>query len=249
MVSEVFDEAGDDSDLHDAHMLSQWTDRRSAGLAGLDQARRLLEAGDRTTAEEVARQSLKEMRSALNWAEFWPHEEQAHDELDESGRWVRSTFGCHLTREGTIYSQACPVALGHNRVGFSVGGVANRICSLCVEDLSECPHMRGRAYLVPGGSGDLGWCRVCGAAEACEHESTQLYRASVVARIHDMNLDEVSLVTRPAHPDARIETMSVSHEDLAEAIGADDFSPGVDVVCSRCLLPCEGLIRPQFPHR
>src|SRR4051812_29608518 len=105
MATDRFEEAGDDGDLRDAHTLSQWQDRRSVGLAYLERAKALLDSGDHEHAEEVARQALKQMRSALNWAEFGPIEDQAHRELDEYGRWVRETFGCHLSREGETYSQ------------------------------------------------------------------------------------------------------------------------------------------------
>ena len=34
-------------------------------------------------------------------------------------------------RFSTGYSQTCPVALAHNRIGMSIGGTARRLCSLC----------------------------------------------------------------------------------------------------------------------
>jgi hypothetical protein len=92
----------------------------------------------------------------LNWAEDGPREAEAHTRLDEAGRWVRATFGCMLEQDGTAYFVSCPVRLGHVRVGLSIGGTAHRICSLCGEDVSECEHQRGVAYLVPGGVTDLG---------------------------------------------------------------------------------------------
>jgi hypothetical protein len=246
-ASDQFPDDGPDDDLREAHLLDEWRTRRETGLAGLQKAAQLLESGDRQASEVAARGALSAFASALNWAEFGPNEDQAHRELDEAGRWVRLTFGCRITRDGTDYRQTCPVALGHTRIGFSVGGVATRICGLCGGDLSECPHQRGRAYLVPGGVGDLGWCRVCGASTSCEHSPQQTYRASVIARIVKMDLEEVSLVSRPAHPDARMGSMSISHIDLREALG-EDFVPGVDVVCSRCLTSCPGLSRRELPH-
>jgi hypothetical protein len=68
--------------------------------------------------------------------------------MDQAGAWVRETFGCQLTRSGTRYSQTCPVALAHNRIGMSIGGTARRLCSLCGDDLSECEHIPGISYLV-----------------------------------------------------------------------------------------------------
>ena len=157
----------------------------------------------RKRAERDARQALRAYRGAIDWAEDTAREEEAHRLLDEAGRWVRRTFGCHLKREGAQYSQACPVALGHDRIGLSVGGRASkRVCSLCGMDVSECEHLPGSAYLVPGGTDDLGGCRVFGESE-CDHLPTESYRASLVSIIQEMELDEVSIVTRPAHPEAR----------------------------------------------
>lgn len=245
--SSSFPEAGDSEDLHAEFLVRQWSTRREAGLEGLARARSLLELGDRKQAEVQARESFVALRSALNWAEFGPNEDQAHRELDDAGAWVRRTFGCTLARAGTEYEQACPVALAHNRIGLSVGGAAVRVCSLCGEDLSECPHMRDRAYLVPGGVGELGWCRVCVKHESCGHSGDQTYRAYVIAVITQMELEEVSFVSRPAHPDARLGSVSISHEDLREALGPD-FHPGIEVSCDRCLKPCSGLVRPSIPH-
>ncbi len=133
-------------------------------------------------------------------------EGDAHRRLDAAGRWVRRTFGCHLEEHGTQYAQTCPVALGHNRIGLSVGGrAAKRLCSLCGFDVSECEHLPGIAYLVPGGADALGWCRVCSRPECENHVPTETYRASLVSIIQEIDLDEVSIVTKPAHPEARIQ--------------------------------------------
>jgi hypothetical protein len=129
---------------------------------------------------------------------------------------------------------------------MSIGGVATRICSLCGVDFSECEHLPGVAYLVPGGTADLGWCRVC-LQEHCNHDDGQTYRVAVVAIITEMRLNEVSLVSKPAHPEARFTAISIPVSDLAEALG-DEFAPGLDVSCDRCLLPCDGLQKHDAVH-
>jgi hypothetical protein len=101
--------------------------------------------------------------------------------------------------------------------------------------------MPGTAYMVPGGTSELGWCRVC-VQESCDHKSSQQYRAGVVAIIKQMDLQEVSLVCKPAHPEARMTEISILVSDLREALG-DQFTPGMEVSCDRCLLPCEGLTK------
>ena len=198
-------------------------------------------------AERDARQALGRLRSALNWAEDTEFEDEAHRSLDDAGRWVCETFGCKLTRSGATYTQTCPVALSHGGIGMSVGGVAKqRVCSLCGADVSECEHMPGTAYLVPGGADELGWCRVC-LKESCGHVPTDSYRVSLVSIIREMTFDEVSIVSKPAHPDARMMSVSIDVAALSTELG-DGFVPGADVRCSRCLLPCEGLHRPEIPH-
>ena len=86
-------------------------------------ARARLEAvvGDRKEAERFARSALADYRAAMDWTEDTPEFEVAHFRLDEAGRWVRETFGCWLTRNGTSYQRTCPVDLAHDRIGLSPG--------------------------------------------------------------------------------------------------------------------------------
>jgi hypothetical protein len=247
-----FPSAGPDNDLRRAYYEDQIRSRRAEGDRLMRQARGFLPRAHhikaRKSTERDARQALAAYRASLDWAEDTDLEDESHRLLDEAGRWVRQTFGCCLERDGTQYTQACPVALGHNRIGLSVGGrAAKRVCSLCGMDVSECEHLPGTAYLVPGGADDLGWCRVCCQPE-CDHLPTESYRASLVSIIQEMELDEVSIVAKPAHPEARIQAVSVSVAELRARLGKD-FEPGMDVSCDRCLLPCEGLIRhEEIPH-
>ncbi len=103
------------------------------------------------------------------------------------------------------------------------------------------------AYMVPGGDTGLGWCRVCTSSEGCDHLPDQQYRAGVTAIIRKMDLAEVSLVSKPAHPEARIADMSVDTADLQDALGPK-FRPGMPVSCDKCLQKCPGLFRPDLPH-
>lgn len=195
-----------------------------------------------TEAEAVARSALAEFASALNWAEDSVLEGSVHARMDQAGRWVREEFGCTLRRDGNEYSQACPVALAHNRIGLSIGGYSRKLCSICGEDFSECQHQPGVEYRAQGGLEPLGWCRVCGNKDGCEHLADETYRARLIAIVVEMDLDEISLVAKPAHPDARLTSVSYSVRELKDALG-DDFEPGVEVDCNRCLRPCQGLNR------
>ncbi|MDY6948933.1 MAG: hypothetical protein SXG53_24835 [Pseudomonadota bacterium] len=240
-----FVKTGPSDDLLDAHHRQEIDSRLGNARSHIIAAQSALvtDAGD-TTAEVEARDALSAYASALNWAEDTDLEEAVHNEMDGAGAWVRRTFGCAVAREGSEYFQRCPVALAHTRVGLSVGGYARKRCSLCGDDLSECPHFPGVAYLVPGGPDNLGWCRICLREEGCEHASDQMYRASVVSTIVEMALEEVSIVAKPAQPDARISSISMSVGELQQALG-DRFVAGLDVSCNRCLSACAGLHRIQ----
>lgn len=206
-----------------------------------------MHASGRLDAEGAARTALEGFASALNWADGGPFEEAVHARMDLAGRWVRQRFGCQLHREGNEYFQRCPVALGHTRLGMSVGGLSQKVCSICGEDFSECPHTPGTEYIVEGGIGPLEWCRVCGAREQCEHVPSERYRAQLIVIVVDMQVEEVSLVDNPAYPDARITSIPYALEDLRKALG-HDFEPGVDVACNRCLIACDGRARrPSSP--
>lgn len=241
----LFTASGSDEDLREAYRRKQIEDPRSSAQALMQSARvAIARPGDHSSlerAETDARKALALFARSLDWAEDTDEEEGAHRLMDEAGAWVRRTFGCHLARSGTEYRQRCPVALAHNRIGMSIGGTAVRVCSLCGEDFSECEHLPGTAYMVPGGSSGLGWCRVC-LQESCDHRSTQRYRVSVIAIIKHMDVQEISLVPKPAHPEARVLEMSISVSDLRDTLG-DEFIPGSEVSCDRCLLPCDGLVR------
>jgi hypothetical protein len=244
-----FPASGSDADLRDAYRRQQVAERRESAHGLLSSAQAIV-AGDADAkalarAEEEARAALGFFASSLDWAEDSSEEDEAHRQMDVAGKWVRQTFGCNLKRSGTEYQQTCPVALAHNRLGFSVGGYATRICSLCGNDLSECQHESGTAYLVPGGPEPLGWCRVC-LKDTCEHSASETYRVSVVGKLTDMRVEEISLVHKPAQPEARILAMSVTASDLRELLG-DEFVPGIEVSCDRCLLPCGGLIKHHAP--
>jgi hypothetical protein len=51
---------------------------------------------------------------------------------------------------------------------------------------------------------------------------------------------EVSLVARPAHPDARLQSVSVATADVRASLGAR-FRTGMPVSCDRCLSSCDGV--------
>lgn len=224
---------------HTSAMINRLT---MEGLAMLGQSA-VTRGVEHPMAEYRGRQALRKLRSALDWAEDTELEAPTHQTLDDAGAWVRRSFGCQVPHDGAKYWLDCPVQLAHTRIGLSVGGTAHKICSLCGNDLADCPHVPGQRYGVPGGTLDLGWCRVCMSRDNCEHLATETYSASAVSIVDRMDLEEVSFVGKPAIPDARVERESLPIEDLAKALGPD-FQPGTDLACDYCLHPCPGLHRP-----
>lgn len=162
--------------------------------------------------------AVRTLRSAMNWLEDAEHFEVAHQRLDAAGVLRREHFRdqCHLAYGDDGYAQKCPVALAHNRVGMSIGYIVRSAeCSICGLDPEDCAHIVGREY----------------DGERC------------IRIIKQVDLLEVSLVGRPAQPDARIESIGVSNSEIRNKLGSA-FTPGIPVTCDICLTPCTGVSRP-----
>lgn len=187
----------------------------------MNHARYLVQVeGASDEADARAREGLATLRSAMNWLEGTAEFEEAHAVLDEEGRFTRETFGCALEQEEDGYWVTCPVALAHNRVGMSIGAIVREArCSICLQDPHDCEHIIGEQY-----DGDR-----------------------CVRMIIKADLLEVSFVTRPADPDARIHRLSVSTKELRARLGPN-WQPGMRVSCDRCLTPCDGLSYPELVH-
>jgi hypothetical protein len=207
-------------------------------------------AAARRLVSQSAQQANQEARAALDsaarafwWAEESPREEAQHVLLHRIGRWTRRNLGCELHFDGTSYSHTCPVVIAHKRIGFSMAFEAKRFCSLCDDDLSECPHTRDRSYWMRGPAHVGETCRVC-LAEGCPHRSGRLYRAPVVSIVKEVErIREISVVRRPATPEARLTAVPISTPELAEFLGPG-FRVGMPVSCDRCLSDCPGIEDP-----
>lgn len=167
-------------------------------------------------AESIGREALKTLRSAMNWLEDTDDFQVAHVVIDNAGRFIRETFGCQFVYEDDRYFNICPVSLSHNRTGFSPGYVVRSVeCSICRLDPENCEHITGRVY----------------GQETC-------HRIVTAGEIL-----EVSIVARPRTPDARIEKMSISMQDLERRL-PPGWRPGIPVNCDFCLTPCQGIADP-----
>jgi hypothetical protein len=234
-----FDDAGPSDDLQRAYIARQIQRHRTAANQHFQRAQRM--AGHQPMlAESEARQAIDRAARAFWWAEDTEAEEDQHVLLHKVGKWTRRTFGCHFEFNGTEYRQICPIPIAHKRFGTSPGFVGTRSCSICDQDLSECPHIRGQSYWVRGRESETSECPVCNQS-SCNHRPDRLYRAPVISTVTSGEIREISIVRRPGQPEARFADLPVSTEKLAEALGPD-FRPGIPVSCDLCLDSCPGFV-------
>ncbi len=204
--------------------------------------------GDERTAEQQARGALSEFASAMNYLEDTPDFEIAHFRIDEAGQWIRESFGCSLSRTDSGYARTCPADLAHLRVGLSPG-MKNvvRVCGVCGQEPTTCRHIRGRSYTT---SRRLigGLCNLCGT-EDCRHSDDDFGEVVCAHRLTSFDIDEISMVARPAGHGARFQSIPVDEDKLASHLGPP-WKPGMEVSCDKCLTPCTGVTEfgPRFSH-
>ena len=194
-------------------------ERRALAQALLGEVEILLLRKQPREAEGIARRSLGLFASSLNWLEDTPEFERAHELMDLAGRYVRITFGCRLRWQGTYYEQICPVWIAHKRVGFSPELLIREYeCSICHQSPVSCPHISGREY----------------EGEVC------VYRPLGIEAIGG-----VALVSRPAQPDARIQVVPMTVDELKPFL-PKQWQPGMPLSCNRCLDACSGVEEVDF---
>jgi hypothetical protein len=221
-------------------------ERRSAANRHFANAHRLVGHDDRG-AELEARRAIDQIVRAFWWAEGTDQEEDQHRTMHKFGRWTREIFGCALDFDGEKYEQRCPILIAHKRIGLSPGFTARRICSICAEDLSECPHRRTRLYWVRGGAKPPRPCPVCMKEQCSTHDPGRLYKAQPVSIVTDIQGLEVSIVRSPAQPEARLLALPVDKAALIRGLGPE-FKYGMPVSCDRCLEPCRGFDEVDLSH-
>ena len=123
---------------------------QSQANAALAVARELAAEGERHVsegnnelAERLLRRALGKLREVVLWE---PHRVEHRTHLHTLGERIHDRFGCELEYRDRFYLISCPVLLSHSRGGLSVGGTGRTICSVCGEEILNCPHVRGRAY-------------------------------------------------------------------------------------------------------
>lgn len=238
-------EAGDAGNVGHERMVKNVREYRAAADRHFKAAKRL-DGHSQTHAEQEARRAIAAAVTAFWWAEDSELEAAQHDLMHEIGRWTRQHFGCSVHFDGERYAQRCPLDIAHKRMGFSVGYTAKPVCSICGDDVSECPHLPQKLYWVRGGSGPSGYCPVCMGEGGCRHDPDRLYPATPTRIVKELQIREVSLVSRPAGVTTRLTELPIDTTKLVHALGPE-FEVGMPVSCDLCLKgDCWGF--DEFPH-
>jgi hypothetical protein len=177
----------------------------------------------------------------INFLEDADVADAAHEHAHAVAEFVGRMFGCHAEYRNGRFWDVCPLSLMHLRIGLSPGFTGPRLCSVCRQDLSECPHVPGVAVSIV--VEDLnGHCSACSNPWPCtqHHPGTRL---DVVPHgvIPDMDLHELSWVDRPREPRARITGVELPDGFLRAKLGRLP-TRGEPLVCHRCQQPCQGLL-------
>ena len=227
---------------------SWWdTHRKNLAQLALTAAKELIQEAETAicqkrmdVAEDFYKKSLVKIREAL----LWEPEENAYSKyLHEVGRRVHDIFRCELEFEDGMYMVTCPVMLSHCTLGFSIGGSAKSICSICGKNVFDCPHVKGQSYDDVLAKRYQGICNICGQKE-CEHKEGERYdEVRAFAMIREFDLDHISIVDTPANPLCVIQSFSLLKSEILERLpktSRDQFVYGKTIVyCNHCLI-CEG---------
>lgn len=187
--------------------------------------------------------AISRVASASYWLAKTPWLSDVHFDMDRMGQFRRERLSiqCALRWTGDRYENRCPIAIAHKRFGLSPEIVTSRIeCSVCGQDISECPHLPGRKYRVRGGvaGSPTGACRVCGH-NSCGHSPDATYITTRMRVVKGGEVRGVTLVETPKQPEARLTAIPVSWAGLRSSPGPFFYS-GQRIICDRCVASCQG---------
>lgn len=192
-------------------------------------------------AEVSARDALDCAVRAFNLMEDLPEAEDAHRLIHELGMCVSRHFGCRIRLTNDLWRWQCPVIIAHVRIGQSVNFTAQRICSICRQNImsDRCPHLPNQAYEVK--VNDPARCP-CGARNCMRHKAgtaLKVFPTSIVEEADSMS--EISWVARPRDPLARIRSISYSPDQMAASMCAEIPNSTHTIECLHCRQTCTGL--------
>lgn len=192
-------------------------------------------------AEAILRSALGDLRWAYLWSDRNP---QLLSALHAVGRRVHDDFGCEVPYRHGAYSEECPVLLAHSTYGFSIGGIADAVCSICGESPFDCDHITGERYDGVEAKRVASLCNICLVENGCHHVAgTRHDGVEAIRIITNVDLHEISIVPRPANPQAAVMSRQLTKQEILEALSDDErerFVYGLTPLsCHHCAL-CRG---------
>ncbi|MBB6406176.1 hypothetical protein HNP00_003508 [Arthrobacter sp. AZCC_0090] len=185
--------------------------------------------------EPLIRRSEIAAVEALNYLEDHELAGRAHAAIHNASVVRSGLYGCPIVFEEGVFWTNCSVRISHWRIGLSAGLTVDFVCSICGDPVEDCDHAMGASYEVIA-KARSGRCTVC-SEEACEHELGQPYIATARRDARNVTPREISFVSRPRYPLARVYEMTV---EIDEQDPAYQFAVRGLADCDACLGPCDG---------
>ncbi len=210
------------------------------GRALIAEAELVFQQGDANCSEALYRRSLHKIRDA---SLVDPENSYHRIYLHHIGRRIHSKFSCPNPPTDGSYTLSCPVLLSHTKGGFSIGGSAKPMCSICCGDAFTCPHEAGQIYDGVVAKRVLNTCNICGK-ETCGHLEGQVHdQVEAYVIISHLTLDHISYVENPEDPLCCIQSRTMGRDEVWRELSPDErrtFKYGETVLhCHHCLI-CKG---------
>ncbi len=203
-------------------------------------AEEAISAGTLDVAMAVFRKSLEKAREATQWE---PDAVAHRRYLHSLGRRVHDVFGCEISCQDGRCRLTCPVLLSHVPFGLSIGGYKRAVCSICGQDVLDCPHIRGHTYNRIVAARTHGVCNICGEG-VCGHNIGDPYDGvEPFGIVVEMKVDHIAVVTKPADPLCMFTSVELTQDEVLNSFLAADpheiRGSEASLACHHCLA-CDG---------
>ena len=237
--SSIAQDKGINQETADQYQSRQATVAFEVAKGLITEAEQFLAKDQLDVAEQLFRSSLSKIREAF----LWQRQSTYRQFLHEVGLRIHNAFGCKLELSDGSYWVTCPVLLSHSRGGFSIGGAATTICSICGQELLTCPHEKGQKYDRVIANRNHGVCNICGE-ERCDHQEGEPYDGvELFGIVTNIELDHISIVDNPANPLAVFQRYSLTKKDIEEMLPKDERDQFIygqtEIHCHHCEI-CDG---------
>lgn len=177
--------------------------------------------------------------AAFNYLEDRPLRDEAHKAIHRAAFVKRGLFGCPIVLRDGEYWTDCPIKISHLRIGVSAGLVSDFECCICNSLAEDCDHQMGQAYPKRAERDAEGRCTLCAAVD-CGHAEGELFPVEAYATARNANATEVTLVSRPRYPLARITEVTVDLGSTGNDPRVRQAAEHGNLNCDADLGPCNG---------